>query len=394
MPASDIRLALFSGNYHNVRDGANRALNRLVDYMQRQGAKVLVFSPIIKEPAFKPTGRVVPTGSIPVPFRPDYRFTFFLSAKHKKILADFGPNIIHLSAPEGLGYSALRYAKKNGLPVVASVHTRFETYLDYYHLEFLKPVLMKYLRHFYRSCDQVYAPSQSLAETLIEQGFTDDPMTWTRGVDCDLYHPDRRSEAWRARHGVGPDEKVVAFVSRLVLEKGLAIIVAAHRRLKKQGVAHRLLIVGDGPERERLERDLPEAIFTGFIEGDELAAAYASSDVFLFPSLTETFGNVTLEAMASGLPAVCADATGSKSLVRHGETGFLAAPNDVSDFARQVTLLLQDDDLRARMSIAARRRAEASSWDAVMGRLLENYEELLGHAKAQEEIRLAGRQAA
>lgn len=384
MDADGIRLALFSGNYSNVRDGANRALNRLVEFIERKGGEVLVFSPLVKKPAFKGYGRIMPTPSVPLPFRPEYRITFPMRRSHIKRLDAFKPNIIHLSAPEWLGYSALQYAEKRGVPAVASVHTRFETYLRYYNLQFLEPLLMRYLRHFYGRCEQVYAPSESLAQTLIEQGLCERPLMWTRGVNCECYHPDKHDPAWRRAMGVADDEKVVTFVSRLVLEKGLAVVVAAHRRLQKQGVKHRLLIVGEGPERERLKRDLPDAIFTGFIEGEELARAYASSDVFLFPSLTETFGNVTLEAMASGLPTVCADATGSRSLVRHGETGFLAAPNDVADFARGVALVIGDDDLRARMGHAARRRSESFGWDAVMGRLLDNYRRLAPAAENEE----------
>ena len=152
---------------------------------------------------------------------------------------------------------------------------------------------------------------------------------------------------------------------------------ATLRLLASRGIAHRCVIVGDGPERAALERDLPDAIFTGFLEGEALSAAYASSDIFLFPSETESFGNVTLEAMASGLPCVCADATGSRSLVVNGLTGFLARPRHVEDFVDHVATLAGDPDLRRRMSSAARAHSLAFSWDATMDRLLGYYTALL-----------------
>src|SRR5690606_15944848 len=153
---------------------------------------------------------------------------------------------------------------------------------------------------------------------------------------------------------------------RLVAEKGLDVVEEVGRRLRSCACGHRILIVGEGPARAELEQKLPEAIFTGHLGGSELATAYASSDVFLFPSETETFGNVTLEAMASGVPAVCADATGSNALVEHGETGYLARPNDVADFEAHVRRLIEDAGLRGRMSFASRERAKDYAWDSVL----------------------------
>ena len=156
-------------------------------------------------------------------------------------------------------------------------------------------------------------------------------------------------------------------------EKELDTVVASLNLLKARGVPHRVLIVGDGPDRGILETGLPGAVFTGFLEGEDLAAAYAASDVFLFPSETETFGNVTLEAMASGLPCICADATGSRSLVVHGETGFLVAPRQSNSFAGRLAVLARDEDMRARFGAAARARALTFSWDESMAKILAHY---------------------
>ena len=166
---------------------------------------------------------------------------------------------------------------------------------------------------------------------------------------------------------------MVAFVSRLVREKRLATVVETIRKLRGRGVSHRMLFVGDGPEREALEKALPEAVFTGRLDGEELAVAYASADLFLFPSDSETFGSVTLEAMASGLPTLCADATGSRSLVEAGVTGFLEAPSDAEAFADHIAALSADPALRAKMGVAARARSLSFSWDEANAGLLARY---------------------
>jgi glycosyltransferase involved in cell wall biosynthesis len=188
------------------------------------------------------------------------------------------------------------------------------------------------------------------------------------------FHPGKRSSAWRARHGIGADELVILHVSRLVREKRLDTLTAALNRL---AVPHRVVIVGEGPDRGMAEADLPHALFTGFMDGDELASAYASSDIFVFPSDSESFGNVTLEAMASGLPCVCADATGSRSLVVAGVTGFLAPADDADGFAGHITALAQDAVLRRRMGEAARARSLTFSWDETLARMLGYYRALL-----------------
>jgi glycosyltransferase involved in cell wall biosynthesis len=169
---------------------------------------------------------------------------------------------------------------------------------------------------------------------------------------------------------------VIAYVSRLVTEKGLDVVVDATRLLGRRGIDHRMLFVGDGPERDRMMRALPDAIFEGHLSGEALATAYASSDIFLFPSETETFGNVTLEALASGLPAVVADATGSDALVKEGVNGFLVRPRDSVAFAERLESLSTDSDMRRRMGAAARSGALDHDWDVVLGKLKAYYEEL------------------
>ncbi|MDE1985976.1 MAG: glycosyltransferase family 1 protein [Alphaproteobacteria bacterium] len=374
-----LRVALVASSYNYIKDGVALTLNRLVAYLEQQGVEVLVFAPVGKAPAFAHHGTLVAVPSVPLPPRPEYRLAFGLSRQAVKRLRAFQPDLIHIAlAPDLLGRSALRIARKWKIPVVASCHTRFETYLKHYwYVAGLGAPLKYYLRQSYGACREVYVPSQSMIDALLADGVRNNFRLWPRGVDTVQFNPDNRSDVWRGKHGISDSEFVVAFVSRLVREKQLDTLVGTLRLLEAQGVPHRSVIVGDGPERAALERQLPRAVFTGFLEGEELAQAYASSDAFLFPSETETFGNVTLEAMASGLPCVCADATGSRSLVAQGRTGYLAMPGRAQEFAEYITTLVRDPELQRQMGAAARERSLDFSWDEAMARILGYYKSLL-----------------
>jgi len=374
-----LRVALVASSYNYIKDGVALTLNRLVAYLARQGVEVLVFAPVGRVPAFVHEGTLVPVPSISLPARPEYRFALGLGREAASRLQAFRPDIMHIAlAPDLLGVEALRLARRMNIPAVASYHTRFETYLKHYwYAAGFTPVLRQYLRYGYGACDEVYVPSQSTLDELLADGFRNNMRLWQRGVDIDRFSPGKRSAPWRREHGFADDDVVVTFVSRLVREKELATLAAALQILRARGVPHRALIAGDGPERANLQRELPEAVFTGFLDGEDLAVAYASSDIFVFPSETETFGNVTLEAMASGLPCVCADATGSRSLVAHERTGYLATPRNAPEFADRIGCLVTDANLRRQMGQAARARSLAFSWDDSMARILGYYESLL-----------------
>jgi glycosyltransferase involved in cell wall biosynthesis len=378
-PSRRLRLALFAGSYHTVRDGVTLTLNRLVAFLRRQGVRTLVFAP--DGPAVFPhEGRVAPVPSLPLPLRPEYRLALGLPARERRRLSAFDPDVIHLATPDLLGHEALRLGQSLGRPIVGSYHTRYETYLEHYGLGFLAEEAGRRIRRFYEGCREVYVPSDSMAEALRASGAACDIRLWGRGVDAERFHPARRSEAWRAGQGFAPGELVISFVGRLVREKRLATYAEALNRLNAQGIACRALVVGDGPDRAWLERQLPQAVFAGFLDGESLAVAYASSDLFFFPSDTETFGAVTLEAMASGLPTLCADATGSRSLVDPGVTGFLERPDDAAAFAARVRLLASDAELRRRMGEAARARSLSFTWDEAMNAILNRYQALAAAA--------------
>lgn len=376
-PLGELRVALFSGNYNYVRDGANQALNRLVGYLQRQGASVRVYAPKVANPAFPSTGKLVGVPSLPIPGRGEYRFPLALSPRVRRDLAKFAPNVVHVSSPDTVGHRAVSWARGRRLPILASVHTRFETYPRYYNLAFMEPVLEAMLRRFYRRCDALVAPSESMAQVLRDQRMNYDIGIWSRGVDREIFNPGRRSPEWRRAQGIADDEVAIGFLGRLVMEKGLDVFSDTIDELRRRGIAHRVLIVGEGPARAWLEARLPEAVFAGFQGGADLGRAVASMDVLFNPSVTETFGNVTLEAMACGLPVVAAAATGSESLVDDGVSGRLIRPGAVHHFAEALRRYIEEPELRARHGSAGEQRSLEFSWDRINQAVADTYLRLI-----------------
>src|SRR5690625_939793 len=380
---SNLRVAIFTGNYNHIQDGVSLTLNRLVAYLESQGIPVIVFGPTIDVPAIEHEGEFIPVPSAPVPGRAEYRITVGFPEAAQSKLREFSPTLIHIATPDLLGFRAMRWAQTHEIQIVASYHTHFTSYLKYYNLGMLKKLGWKYLGWFYSQCKHIYVPSPSMANELNEEGIDEGIRIWARGVNTEEFNPGHRDMAWRRSAGFEDSDIIVCFISRLVWEKNLQTFVDSIKKLQQKDPGIKAMIAGDGPAKKELEHMLPGAHFTGFITGDELSRAYASADIFLFPSETETFGNVTLEAMSSGLPCVVADATGSRSLVESGVNGYLAAPRDTREFARCVAKIAHDRDLREEMSKAARQKSLAYSWENVNQKLLENYGEALNEPRPQ-----------
>jgi glycosyltransferase involved in cell wall biosynthesis len=385
----DLRIALFSGNYNYVRDGANQALNRLADYLLRQGVQLRVYSPTVAEPAFPATGDLVDVPAIPIPGRSEYRFPLWLTSKVRRDLEQFAPNVVHVSSPDIVGHRAVTWARKNKVAVVASVHTRFDTYLSYYHLQALEPLAREVMRRFYHRCEVVLAPAQSTAAILRAQRMNRDIQTWTRGIDRDQFNPEQRDMAWRRSIGIADDEMVIGFLGRIVMEKGLDVFADAIHAFATFGLKHRVLVIGEGPARPWFAEQLPDAIFTGQLTGIDLSRALASSDVFLNPSMTEAFGNVTLEAMACALPVIAADSTGATNLVRYGVTGMLVDGEDPDEFAEALATYARDPDLRRRHGEAGLAVARTMDWDTINSAVIRAYRHAI--MKRERLSRITGR---
>jgi glycosyltransferase involved in cell wall biosynthesis len=321
-----------------------------------------------------------------MPFRSEYRVPIAIPARVRRDLREFNPNVVHVSSPDIVAHRAVTWARRNKVAAVASVHTRFESYLAYYHLQWLEPEVRAALRRFYQRCEVVMAPAPSTAAVLRATRMNRDIAIWARGIDRQQFNPDRRDMEWRRSQGIADDELAIAFLGRIVMEKGLDVFADAILALIDRGIRHRVLIIGEGPARPFFEEQLPDAIFTGQLTGNDLARALASSDVLLNPSITEAFGNVTLEAMASALPVVAAIATGATNLVRDGETGTLVDASDVDGYADALAGYARDPELRRQHGEAGLAVAKRMDWDTINSAVVRVYMHAIVKRKRLERI--------
>ena len=263
------------------------------------------------------------------------------------------PDLIHVVTEGPLGYSALRVARRLAIPVSTSFHTHFQGYSRHYHLGWLATPILAYLRHFHNQGIQTLVPTVELAQQLQALGFLRTQVL-ARGVDTRLFSPQRRDPALRKGWGAAPDAPVALYVGRLAAEKNLELVITAFQAIRQTQPAAQLVLVGDGPLAARLRARHPEVVYCGMKRGEDLAAHYASADVFLFPSLTETFGNVVLEALASGLAVAAFDYAAARAHVQPGRSGRLAPFGDTGGFVAAATALARDSQALRRMGQTAR----------------------------------------
>jgi phosphatidylinositol alpha 1,6-mannosyltransferase len=297
--------------------------------------------------------------------------------------------VVHVSSPDIAGHRAVSWARRRRIAVVASVHTRFDTYLAYYHLQALEPLARGLMRRFYHRCEVVLAPAESTAVILRAQRMNRDIAMWARGIDRDQFNPERRDMEWRRSLGIADDEMVIAFLGRVVMEKGLDVFADAIHAFEPLGLRHRVIVIGEGPARPWFAEQLPNSVFLGEQTGTDLARPLARADMLFNPSVTETFGNVTLEAMACGLPVLAAESSGATNLVRAGMTGTLVDGTEADEFAAALAAYAQDPDLRRRHGEAGLAVAKTMDWDTINSAVIRAYKHAI--VKRERLARLTGR---
>jgi len=278
------------------------------------------------------------------------------------------PDVVQVVTEGPLGWSAVRASHKLVIPCASDFHTNFHAYSSHYRARWLYKPIAAYLRRLHNATAITMVPTQELSECLSHFGFERVTVV-SRGVDTRLFDPSRRSESLRASWGVQPTTPVAILVSRLAAEKNLDVLFKTFERMRAVRSDAKLVIVGDGPERQRLERTYPGHIYTGMRRGEHLAEHYASADIFLYPSLTETFGNVTIEAMASGLAIVAYDYAAAHAHIRHDVNGLLAGFDQEAQFVENACAVVNDPARIARLRVAARRTAETFDWERVLDAL-------------------------
>jgi glycosyltransferase involved in cell wall biosynthesis len=368
-----MRVAVVTENFLPKLDGVTRTLAMLLEHLRRRGHQAIVIGPE-GSPRRYAGYRVFGARGLPLPFYPELR-ALMPPPEFGRRLSWFRPDVLHVADPMLLGAAGIGWARRVGVPIVSSYHTNLATYCAHYGFPFLQAPAWAYRKLLHNQCDATLCPSRSTAAEIERRGF-EHVGVWPRGVDTCLFNPGRRSAAWR-RQVARDAKKIVLYAGRLSHEKNLGVLVDACKSLDDPDT--HLVLVGDGPARAGLERSLAgrNATFTGYLTGEALATAYASADVFAFPSLTETFGQVVQEAMASGLLVVGFEAEGVRDLVTSGQTGLLAREQSTRAFAAALQHALRSDELQASLGAQAHAFAATRTWESVMDCLITVYEKAI-----------------
>ena len=345
-------------------NGVAMTVGRLVEGLRARSHTVSVVRPR-RNGRDRPGPNETLVGGLPLPGYPELRFDMPATGRLRRQWTARRPDAVHIVTEGPLGWSALRAARSLGIPVTSGYHTNFDRYSRHYRAGFMGPAVRGWLSRFHRRTDATLVPTATLANDLGRRGIPGVRVV-ARGIDTTLFDPSRRDAALREAWSCAPDTLAVLYVGRLAAEKNLALVETAFEMIAARGQPARMIWVGDGPQRERLRRSHPDHHFAGSRVGNDLAAHYASADLFLFASLTETYGNVTVEAMASGLPVVAFDDAAAGVLIRHGETGLLAPPGNFEAFIEAALHAADDADLRRSMGERARARVVPLGWDAIV----------------------------
>jgi phosphatidylinositol alpha 1,6-mannosyltransferase len=374
MDVRALRVAYFAGTMKPGHDGVTRVLYRLIDAIKDEHITNVFYSPLVPPEGHRPTEMVrVPSVSIPV--YKEYRFAMPGHGHFEQHLSAFRPDLIHIHSPCSLGFAAVKYGQAHGTPVVATYHTHFPSYARYYKVRPLELLGWNYLRTLYSGCHRVYVPSRPVLMELVSHGFKN-LMDLPHGVDTTAFQPGYRNREWKEKLGIA-GKYALLFAGRLVWEKDLQVLADTYKLLQRRRSDIAFVLAGDGPIRSELQEMMPGAIFLGHQEGADLSVAYASSDLFVFPSTTETFGNVVLEAMASGLVPICSRQGGPAGIIQHGVTGLLTNPRDPGELAESIEHLVDNRGARTELRDSGLLYAQSQTWERIFQNLFRDYEAVI-----------------
>ncbi len=366
-----IKVAFFADILVKDFDGASRTMFQIIERIPKDEFEFVFFCGMPPEEDIGHEVFQVP--SVPIPFNSTYRLAIpmFSWFSMRKRLKEFRPDVIHIASPSPLGDFAFQYKRSRNIPVITIYHTHFLSYISYYlrPLPFLAKPAVKTVafgqKKFYDQSSLMYIPTMQMVDELKEFKFDTSKMKiWQRGMNHELFNPSKRDLS-RIKAITKNDKPNILFASRLVWEKNLATLIRIHRRSKEEGDKYNFIIAGDGVAQNALAKKMPGAFMLGKVDHDTLAALYASADVFLFPSVSETYGNVVVEAMASGCPCVIARGGGSQSLVDHGNTGFLCDPENESDYLDRIDQLMSNPSLKDEFMTKGIIYTKTLNWDSL-----------------------------
>jgi len=366
-----LHLALETETYAPEINGVAMTLGRIVDGLSARGHRITVIRPRQRHesPRYSVTHRLacrqVRLPGVPLPGYPQLRVGLPARRRLTALWARSRPDLVHVATEGPLGWSATNTAKRLGIPVTSSFHTNFDQYTRDYRIGWLQPLVSAWLRRFHNRTLRTFAPTRELVARLESDGY-ENVRLLSRGVDTALFNRARRDDSLRLAWGVGPDDPAIVHVGRLAKEKNYPLLFRAFDAIKAVEPRARLILVGDGPMLADCQRMQPEAVFTGFYTGPNLARHYASGDIYLHPSFTETFGNVVTEALASGLAVSAFDYAAAHEFITSGENGLLAPVAGEAEFIANSVRLAQYRALRQRLALAAPRATSTRSWERVV----------------------------
>ena len=369
-----MRIAYFTDTFLPEVNGVTNTLKQLSSYLCEKKTEHIFFAPDYDENGINTLkSKVVRFKSIKSTLYPECRLTFPLYKLHKHKIQEFNPNLIHITTPLGIGHLGLKYAKEYGIPVVMSYHTNFDRYLKFYNLEIFENMIWNYLKWFYEKSVYTLCPSNNTAQDLNNRGFKNLGV-WSRGVDTDVFNAKNKNIQLRER--LGANKKMLfLYVGRMAAEKDLDTLIESIKLVNIQYENEvGFVFTGDGPYMDTIKSfNIPNIILTGAKHGKELSEVYASCDAFVFPSGTETFGNVLLEAMASGLPSICVNSGGVLDFAKNKVNSLICESRNEMSIANGIIRLIEDKTLRDKLSRGGLLTANEKSWNSVFNCLVHNY---------------------
>ncbi len=375
-----MHLALVTETYAPEINGVAMTLGRLVDGLAQRGHRITVVRPRQRHesPRYSETHRLacrqVRLPGVPMPGYPQLRIGLPATRRLLQLWRVTRPDLVHVATEGPLGATAITAARRLGIPVTSSFHTNFDQYTRDYRMGWLKPVVAAWLRRLHNRTLRTFAPTHDLLARLEKEGYANLRLL-SRGVDTALFNPARRDPALRAAWGAAPDDPVVVHVGRMAAEKNYGLLFCAFNAVKAVEPRTKFVLVGDGPMLATYQRQRPDIIFTGFYTGTNLARHYASGDIYLHASFTETFGNVVTEALGSGLAVSAFDYAAAREFIRPGESGLTAPVADETTFIANAVRLVREPALRTRLAQAAPGVISSRSWDSVVERFADDLTE-------------------
>ena len=382
-----IKVAFFADLLLRDYDGCTRTVFHIIDRLPKDKYEVIFIGAELPKENFN--FKCIEITKIRIPFNKNYKMAIphFNKSNIDDALNEFQPDIIHVTTPSPLGHYALNYASKYNIPVSTIYHTHYLSYVEYYLRKFpsliplAKRAVARYSRSFYNYCDKILLPTQEMKhEFELNNISTQNIILWPRGLDNSIFNVSKK-DVPRIHSITGNSKPNILFASRLVWEKNLETLANIYSEIKRRKLDVNFLIAGDGVAKTQLMQKMPDAYFLGTVTQEDLSFYYASSDVFVFPSISETYGNVVIEAMASGLPCIVANGGGSKSFVDHGKNGFICEANHASSYVNRIEDIIYDEALKAEFIKKGLEYTKDLEWESLVSKFFNVWDNLITKKK-------------